>query len=236
VIDDQPLQVVTHLDLDVADRVREVLLGPVLLDGLIPLRIESSLPARLEADGRLRLQVRAGRWVVELAARSSEGLGAIAAPWPPAEVWVFDARDALRLVEIERIPSLDSRQTRLPAARQNLPAYRMLPGESFRMHVVPRGDPQPEPDRLSLERDLWLDFAGDGYSIHDRIRGSLTRNWRLETQPELELGHVLADGKPQLITQLADSDRPGVEVRRGALDVRADSRYAGNLGSLPASG
>ena len=38
------------------------LLGPVLPPGFIPLGVASPLPARLEPDGTLRIQVRPGRW------------------------------------------------------------------------------------------------------------------------------------------------------------------------------
>ena len=34
-----------------------------------------------------------------------------------------------------------------------------------------RGDSDPAPDRLALERVLWLDFDGRGYTAHDRITG-----------------------------------------------------------------
>jgi len=53
--DDNPLRVITRLELDVAGRAREITLDSVLLPDGIPLGLDSPLPARLEADGRLRL-------------------------------------------------------------------------------------------------------------------------------------------------------------------------------------
>ena len=51
--------------------VREELFGPILPDGFMPTGLQSQLPAKLEADGNLRLQVRPGRWVVYLTARGA---------------------------------------------------------------------------------------------------------------------------------------------------------------------
>ena len=66
--DDLPLRVTTRLELDVAGRARLVTLGPALLPGAVPLRVQGPLPARLDDDGALRVQVRPGHWVVELEA------------------------------------------------------------------------------------------------------------------------------------------------------------------------
>jgi hypothetical protein len=241
VIDEVPLELITRVEIDVAGDPREVLLGTVLLPGLIPLRLESPLPSRLEPDGRLRLQLRPGHWSVEFTARAPKVITELPlfpspAPWVDTEVWVFDARNHLRLVEVEGVPTVDPHQTNLPQEWQQLPAYRLKPGDSLMLKVIRRGDPDPEPDKLSLQRDLWLDFNGQGYTVKDTITGSMTRGWRLETHPEILLGRVDVAGQLQFITRLPGSDKRGVEVRRGALNLTADSRYEGRKGSIPAAG
>ena len=234
VIDEMPMRVVTRLQLDVAGTQREVLLGRALLQDMIPLSLSSRLPARLEPDGQLRVQVRPGSWIIELEARqpvdtTSLPLPVAVAPWPEQEVWVFAAQNHLRLVEVEGT-SIDPRQTSLPEHWQSLPAYLMKANDSLRLKVIRRGDPEPEPDKLSLNRTLWLDFNGKGYTLHDSITGNMTRGWRLETQPSIDLGRVDIDGQPQFITHLPDSNRKGVEVRRGAISLTADSRYTQQRG------
>ncbi len=240
-VDEIPLQVVTHIDLNVSGAQREVVLGKALMDDFIPVSLQSPLPARLEPDGRLRIQVRPGRWVIELGARHPAALTELAlaespAPWPAEEIWVFDARNYLRLVEVEGVQSIDPRQTTLPSDWQRLPAYRLKAGDAMRFKVIRRGDPEPEPDKLALKRTLWLDFDGGGYTVMDEISGTMTRGWRLEAQPALELGRVAIDGQPQFITQLPESDQKGVEVRRGALNLSADSRYEEAINTVPALG
>jgi hypothetical protein len=106
-------------------------------------------------------------------------------------------------------------------------------GEIMRFKTVRRGDPQPEPDQLHLNRTLWLDFYGGGYTVQNRITGSMTQGWRLEANPELALGQVTLNGEPQLITRLPSSQLRGVEVRRGQIDLRADSRYTADRATLP---
>ncbi|NIO07866.1 MAG: hypothetical protein GTO40_07605, partial [Deltaproteobacteria bacterium] len=58
IVDEIPLQLVTRIELDVAGDPREVLLGQALMPEYVPMVLNSPLPARLEADGRLRIQVR----------------------------------------------------------------------------------------------------------------------------------------------------------------------------------
>ncbi|MFP2769820.1 hypothetical protein [Oceanisphaera sp. KMM 10153] len=239
--DSIPLQITTRLNLEVAGEQRELLLGPVLLDEQIPLQLNSPLPARLEPDGRLRVQVRPGRWSINLSSRhpdpvTSLALPRVPSPWPEQEVWAFQAVNQLRLVEVENLISIDPQQTRLPPDWQRLPAYLINQGDRMQLREIRRGDREPEPDQLELSRQLWLDFDGGGYTLQDNINGRMTKGWRLETTPALQLGRVAIDGQPQFITQLADSERVGVEVRRGTLSLSADSRYQGNINTLPAVG
>jgi hypothetical protein len=239
--DDLPLRLTTRLELEVAGLARLVTLGPVLLPGGIPLRVQSPIPSRLDQDGRLQLQLRPGSWVVELEAQhpgqvESLTRGPIDPPWPELEVWSFAARPDLRRVEPRGLTAVDPSQSGVPSDWSRLPAYRLGQGETLTLAIQRRGDPDPGPDRLSLSRDLWLDFDGGGYSIRDRIGGTLTRSWRLDLAPPLTLGQAQVEGEPRLITRLAEGDPPGVEVRRGQLQLVADSRLEGGAALIPVSG
>lgn len=227
VVDEVPLQVETLLELDVAGTQREIAIDGGLLADAVPLRLAASLPARLERDGRLRVQVRPGHWQLRIDARQPGPVDSLARPagdaaWPAEEVWVFDARPALRVVEIEGGEVIDPRQTGLPADWQALPAYRLGAGAAWKFTTQRRGDPEPAPNRLELTRELWLDFDGDGWTVRDTIGGELTRGWRLDAGAGLVPGRVLLNDTPQFITEY--EGRHGVEVRRGAIDLRADSR------------
>jgi hypothetical protein len=61
--------VTTQVEIQASGKNREVLLGKALLAGFVPMAVRSDLPARLEADGRLRVQIRPGRWTIEIDAR-----------------------------------------------------------------------------------------------------------------------------------------------------------------------
>ena len=240
-VDEVPFQVVTRVELEVAGDPRELLLGPLPPADAIPMALEGPLPARLEADGRLRVQVRPGRWSVQVTHRLPGPVAGLArpvaeAPWPAEEVWVLDARPTLRVVEPRGLEALDPRQTSLPGDWQGLPAYRARPGDRLELAERRRGDPEPDPNRLTLERTLWLDFDGGGATVQDRIAGTVTRGWRLEAEPSLHLGRVAVDGRDQLITRLPGAAREGVEVRGGRLDLTAEGRIEGDVSRLPALG
>jgi hypothetical protein len=238
IIDDVPLRVLTRMDLEVSGTQREIKLALPLLEGFIPLQLQSPLPARLEPDGQLLVQVRPGRWQIELQARSTGELTAIplatSKDWPNEEIWAFNALPDLRVVEVESLNAVDPSQTNLPEDWKNLPAYRINQGQAMKFKLIRRGDPEPEPNRLNLTRKLWLDFDGAGYTINDLISGRMTRGWRLNAQPRTQLGQVMLDGQSQLITR--DADRQGVEVRQGRITLDADSRIVGGIGTLSAVG
>ncbi len=242
VIDEIPLQIITHLELDVAGRHREVVLGPALLEKQIAMSLDSPLPARLEPDGHLRIQVRPGTWVLTLQTRQDGLTNRLTVTpkeeghWVKEEVWVFEARHELRFVEVTGVTGIDPQQTALPDNWRSWPAYQMQVGDTMELVEKRRGDPEPAPDQLHLERQFWLDFDGKGYSIQDRMSGSMTRGWRLEMTPPAVLGRVSVNGQDQFITRLPQSDKTGVEVRRGQIDLVADSRLEDATNQLPAVG
>jgi len=227
--DGVPLELETRLDLRLSGRAREALLGPVLPAGFAPLALSSPIPARLEDDGRLRVQLRPGRWQIELRARHEGPAAELAPPaapdWPAEEVWVFDARPEQRIVSVEGVAPVDPNQTDLPDPWRRLPAYVVRAGEQMRLVERRRGDPDPT-DHLSLDRTLWLDFDGGGLTFHDRIRGALRRSSRLEMPAPAELGRASVNGSAWFLTRLAESGPVGVEVSPGSLALDADGRIA----------
>ena len=245
-VDDVPFLLETQLTLQVAGRAREIVLGPVTPAGFAPMRLESALPARIEPDGRLRVQIRPGTFEVELLARHEGPVEAVVAPGPilsPAgqmpwteEVWTFAAETALRQVEVSGVASVDPTQTRLPDAWRSLPAWQVKPGDTVTLRTLRRGDPAPPPDRLSLTRDLWLDVDGGGFTVRDRITGAIADAWRLDARAPLMLGRVSVGGRDQLVTRGEEGTSGGVELREGALDLVADSRIEGAVRTLPAIG
>ncbi|MCD2449817.1 hypothetical protein GO003_005395 [Methylicorpusculum oleiharenae] len=240
-IDEVPTQMITHIDIDVTGTARELKLNAPLLEGFVPFQLDSSLPARLEPDGTLLIQARPGRWSLDIwTRRSAASKPVVLNPndpnWPQTEIWVFNARPALRVLEIEGLTPIDPSQTNLPPSWQQLPAYSVNAGQSFSFKIIRRGDAEPQPNQLSLTRKLWLDFDGQGYTVNDRITGMLSRGWRLDAQPGIQLGKVSLDGQNQLITVNKTTAKEGVEVRKGSIILDADSRIIGEISTLKAVG
>jgi len=231
-IDEVPLQLLTRVQLKVSGPDREAVLGRALPDGFVPMSLVSPIPARLDSDGHLRVQVRAGLWDVTLSARRTSQEDELRASvpggtWDNDEVWVFDARPDLRQADLEGAPTLDPQQTQLPEDWKSLPAYLVKPGTALRLVQRRRGDDPPPADRLSIERELWLDFDGRGFSARDRIKGTMNRSWRLEAASGTELGRVSVDNEDQFLTSLASGAPAGLEMRRQEVNVVADSRFEG---------
>jgi hypothetical protein len=241
IYDDIPLQLITHLSLDVSGKQREITLPYALLDGFIPINLNSRLPARLEADGSLLVQVRPGHWNIELTAHHTQQIFDLKLniknkDWPISEIWSFAARSYQRHVEVEQVTSIDPSQNNVPAPWRNLPAFQVKQGDTMHFKLIRRGDPEPEPNNLAITRHLWLDFAGSGYTIQDKITGQMTHGWRLDSLPEMQLGHVTLNNQTQLITHSHDKQAQGIELRKGHVQLTADSRLENNITTLSATG
>ena len=235
--DDIPMKVTTMFDLVVAGRAREVTLPTAVPDGFVPLSIDSPLPARLTGDGQLRVQLRPGNWQLTVASRRSQPVDTVevakGGDWPE-EIWVVRSHADLHRRTVSGGQSIDPKQTAMSQAWKGLPAYRLALGESLRFVPEVPNEAHAE-DRLTLDRQAWLDFDGGGFTFQDRLLGELTRSWRLEAAPGIVLGRIAVDGEDQPITRLAADAGAGIELRRGKADISADSRQEGGVGTLAAA-
>jgi hypothetical protein len=238
-IDDTiPMQVHNLLKINISGQAREVKLEGVFLEGAVPMSMQSPLPARIGPAGELLLQGRPGRWEILIVTRF-DGLILQLGPVSGAygqEVWSFQAENQLRMVQIEGVPGVDPKQTDAPREWEKYPAYIVQPEAVITFKEVRRGDPDPAPDMLDLKRTWWLDFAGSGFTIQDQIGGTMSRQWYLAMNPPGILGRVSVDGTDQLITNQGTDKKPGVELRKGQLNLVAESRYEASTRVLPAVG
>lgn len=238
-----PARMVIDFSLEVSGQARQMVLGPVFKsEKFTPVSFDSPLPARLESDGRITIQVRPGRYKINLNLRHAGPLETVRfirpdqASWPDNEIWSFSPRTDLRQVQLSGAESIDPKQTAMPAKWQSFPAYMMTPDTTLAFKQIKRGDPDPAPDQLSLNRTLWLRFDGSGYFIQDKITGKKNTNWRLELNPDINPGQVLVDGQEQLITQRKDSDKAGIELRNGRINILADATFEKGIANVPATG
>jgi hypothetical protein len=234
--DDIPMRITTRVLLTVSGRPREIRLDAILPEGGTPMHIDSPLPTRLTPDNGLLVQTKPGRWDLRVTVRMQGPVDVLTMGDGRYgdETWSFKPYHHLRMVDISGAPAIEPSRTRMPDAWQRFAAYQVAPGGSLTLAQTRRGDPDPAPDQLDLDRSWWLDFDGRGYTIHDRITGTLNRTWHLAMQAPVQLGRIAVDGQDQLITR--QNDLPGVQLRRGRLSLAADSRIAPATATLPAVG
>jgi hypothetical protein len=238
-IDDTiPMQITTVLRMDVSGQAREIRLKDVLLQNAVPMELTSALPARLDAEGQLLVQARPGRWQVRILARMPEAVARISAGAAPYgdEVWSFEPRHDLRIVEIQGLPQVEPGQTEMPDAWRGWPAFLVKAGAVMQFKEIRRGDPDPAPDQLTLFRRWWLDFDGQGFTINDHIQGTLSRQWYLAMEAPAVLGRVAVDGRDQVITAHGPEPKAGVELRQGKLELQGDARLPRHWTGLNAVG
>jgi len=239
VADDVPTRLVTQLQIDVSGSVREEVFGPILPEGFVPLNIQSQLPAKLEADGNLRLQVRPGRWVIYLGARGPAVMNEImgnggGTNLPDSEIWSYQSNDRLRVTAAEGLPPVDPAQVEVPGNWRSFPAFRIDNGASLLIAERSRGVVSAS-NELSLDRTLWLDFDGGGYIVEDQVGGEMRTDWRLDMAGPYSLLSAWENGENLLITNGESEGQTGVEVRQTDVDLEALGR-SDTRGNMPVTG
>lgn len=238
-LDDKiPFEIITHLKLSVSGQAREIKLDNILLSKSIPRAIKNLLPVKIEPDNSLLIQARPGRWTIKLKTHLPEPVTILGLDKKASltETWSFKAQNHLRMVTVSGPIAIEPAQTDMPLEWRKFPAFIIKPGNKLIFKELRRGDPDPAPDRLRLHRNWWLDFDGRGFTVHDKISGTMSRQWYLTMNPPAILGRVAVDGLDRLITTHGKSHKPGVELRRGQLKLEADSRYLESVSKIPAVG
>lgn len=228
--DGHPVTLETRLDLDVSGPGREVVLDPILPAGYLAMAIGGELPARLESDGRLRVQVRPGSWTVMVAARAAAPKAEITVPKGQTvseEVWSFAADEHIRVASLEGATAIDPKESGVPDDWSHLPAYRVESGATLNLVERSRGMAAQDANRLHLNRQMWLAFDGGGFVMKDRISGVMHRDWRLDMSAPYVLRQASVGGEDLLVTEGGDG-ATGVELREPRLDLQT-------LGTVPVS-
>ena len=235
-----PMWLRTEIELTVSGQSREEDLGWILPQDWRLSQVDSPIPAAVDELGRMKAQVRAGKWTIRVDAFRTTDLDEFrfapdATPITDQELIGFKADSGFRTAELQGIQAIDVTQTTFPAKWRDLPVYQWATSSSFRLTETMRGMGLQRPEGLRVERRFWLDEDGKGLTYRDRIQGQMQQIWRLDVAAGHELGAVRVDGQPQLITANPQSGARGVEIRTRNLNLEAIGR-AERTAELSATG
>ncbi|HET8899705.1 MAG TPA: hypothetical protein VFN09_13120 [Rhodanobacteraceae bacterium] len=236
--DGLPPFLLTRIQLDVTGSAREQVLGPILPSGFVATALSSKLPARLDADGRLRVQLRSGQWQLEIAARATAPLAEVAfklpaAPWPSRELWSYADDSAFRSSRVDGV-AVDPAQAGVPPDWRALAAFVVEDGHPLAVKAGARGLQGSQGDQLSLQREMWLDFAGQGLTVDDYLRGDLQQSGRLTVAAPWQLLRAAQTGVPLPVS--SDANGSGVELHATHINLDAGLRLPEYGGAIPVAG
>ncbi|CAA6827312.1 MAG: Unknown protein [uncultured Sulfurovum sp.] len=241
VLDGHPLRMQTYLHLRVSGKMRSVVLDGILVEGFLPTAVKSSLNASITEDKKLEVEVKAGEWTVVVDTYNPKDVQSLEKPsytfnYANEEIWTFESNVNYRTVEVGGVSAIDPSQTTLPKIWRKLPAYLVEEGKQFRIKELYKSAKQQQKNELALERRMWLDFDGQGYTISDSIDATISQVRRLEATNILDLASASINNQPTLITTLDKSEQKGIELREPNMNITASSRYEGEVGLIPANG
>jgi hypothetical protein len=251
-----PARLTTRVRLKVSGKAREWSMADILPAHFVPVRITSPWAARLDTDGRLQVQVMPGQMTIDVEARLDQPLKDVTpvfSPERPQEVWSYEADPARRTTVVspgDNMLSVDPRQAGVPGEWVSLPAFVVNQGAHFQVEERSRGQGEHEGQRLTLKRDMWLDFSGEGFFARDRIEGTMRQGWRFDAALPYTLeradslaayGQNVTDdlSAALLVTVGADENKKltGVEWRQSNVTLNAGVRLAAGASSrIPVTG
>jgi len=240
-IDGHPMKMQTNLHFRVSGKMRSVLLDGIVLDEFYPSKVSGGLDAKITKDKKLEVEIKAGEWVLNIDSFSPNNISKINIPkynfnYANQETLSLQTNANYRAIEVSNAQSIDPSQSNIPKEWKSLALYLLEEDKTLTIKELYKSAKQQEKNEFILEREIWLDFDGLGYSIKDSITADISKVKRLESLGVLELGSVSVNSKPMLINTLKDSQQKGVELREKNLQIEASSRYENNISRLPVNG
>ena len=224
-----PVWLRTEVELTVSGKSREEELGWVLPEGWSVASVESSIPVAIDELGRLKAQVRAGKWSIVINAFSTSDPRQInfvesAEPIDLQELVGLKQDTSFRVSLIQGLASIDVSQTTFPDRWRGVPVYQWDTAAPLLFTEKQRGMGEKGREGLQISRQLWLDDDGRAFTYEDQVKGKMQQIWRLDADSSAELGSVRINGESQLITASPDGQASGVELRQRNLDLTAIGR------------
>lgn len=219
--DGVPQQLVTQIQLSVSGKPREYVLPLRLPAGFVLSGISGDMPYKLLQDGALKLSISPMTTELTLTAvRSSQALEfvlpASQGDWPDNEVWALQQSD-VRHVQ-GTAPSIDPLLSAAPESWRELPQFQLSSQQPLQLSVLSTG--MQLRDRLTLQRDAWLQPERDRWLVQDQLQGERVSSMQLRLLPPLQPGRVETNGQAVLIGNTADEAVHAVELRSSQLNVR----------------
>ena len=242
--DGYPIVLTTKINFTVSGEGRAAVFSPVLPEGFVATGLSSALRAEMKPDGSLSVQLKPGKYDLTLSARAQTMQESIALPkpgkdWPEQETLSFAAAPELRTLALAGLNSVDPTQANVPREWHSFPSYVWTSSDVVKISSESRGRDPSESNRLSLVRELWLDFSGNGYSTKDRLTGSMVKDWRIDMQQPYKMTRAESldsDGQMQpLLVSKPNAALTGVEVRRAQVYLQTSTRLA-QASRFPVSG
>ncbi|MCB1708876.1 MAG: hypothetical protein KDI10_09135 [Halioglobus sp.] len=224
-----PITLTTQVTLSVSGEPREMTIGQLAWDGTQVTGIQSPLPARIEPNGNLKIQLVPGSHQVVVQSRFIGPAPSVTTKpqtehWPQIEYLSFAADTSLRQVKLSGAPSIDTSQIPIPQGWRDLPTYRLDSGAVLEISTEFRGDDSPAANQLSVQRQLWLDFNGAGLTGLETVQGKMFSDWRLNASPDTKIGRANVANNPVMVTELDGIE--GVEIRSPQIELSAVTRVA----------
>jgi len=223
VVDNHPMTMTVAIELEIGGSGREQKLTQFNLEQYQLKSINSPLNARIDNQGNLLVQLKPGDYQLqlefkvhgfpqELIFNESGDL------WPTQEIWAFQNNERLRSTQIEQVSPIDANQGFMQHWA-NLPHYVLNRNDTFKIKERHRGITHGS-DSLSLSRQMWLSFDHSTYYFFDSIRGSKSKDWRVNTIADYRLTQLSNQGEERLIT-FDEKKRTGAEVRTPRIEIQA---------------
>jgi hypothetical protein len=236
-----PLKLQIIVKLTVSGQSREVNLNTVIPLNFKVESITSDIPATIDTEKKLIVQVRTGKWTIKINTFCLNNISLI--QFPPNIPLIAESSflavktdQSFRVLEVKAGTLTDPSETSVPQQWKTFPVFFWNLKTPAKLIEQQRGNIQKENKSfLTLKRNLWLNENGNDYTFQDKITGTINSITRIDANSKIIPGKISLNGKNLLITENPFTKNKGVELRNSNINLKAVGKIKAK-GEIPISG
>ena len=214
----------THIQIQQSGNAVKRNLGQMTTDNSTLLSLHSELSHWVDEEQSLWVYAPVGTHTIEYTVALSSNDTTIGIPetptqWPTIEYWAINSNIQLRQVHMNGLVPTTAQNSLLYEPWQEHPTYLYDIEKTVSFDVLLRGNPRPQPPKLTLTRTLWPKLTTTGFWIEDHIQGTMTTNQELTPPVSLQVQSIQQDEQGQSIVTHQNGS-VSIPIRSPNLSIR----------------
>ncbi|MDY6091194.1 MAG: hypothetical protein SPJ04_08080 [Bdellovibrionota bacterium] len=229
--DDVPFKVTTLLRINASGKERDENFGKIIFPNSRIFNITSALPVRFDKDNNFIFKVRRGSYEIKIDSILNDIPQKLlffksTKAFPDKEIWGYTINNVLRTTQISGVRNVAPINFGYPISDSSMRVYEINENESFNILEKDRAPVIDAKNELTINRNFWLNFKGDGYFVSDSLSGNVKKEGIMIVNKDFHIAKANVNNVDVPLFIDKDTSNTGINLHQGSVKIESEGRYS----------